>query len=60
MLDYFKTVLAKVSFDQLLFEKELKKALQSLIPEEIRQLREWCYAQFAEHRPILNVCFSEY
>jgi hypothetical protein len=60
MLDYFKTVLAKVSFDQLLFEKELRKALKSLVPEEINALREWCYKRFAEHQPILNVCFSEY
>jgi hypothetical protein len=60
MLEYFKTVLAKVSFDQRLFEKELRKALESLIPEEIRQLREWCYKQFKEYQPILNTCFSEY
>ena len=60
MLEYFKTVLAKVSFDQRLFEKELRKALESLIPEEIRQLREWCYKQFVEYKPILNTCFSEY
>jgi len=60
MLEYFKTVLAKVSFDQLLFEKELRKALHALVPEEIGLLREWCYHQFTEHRPILNVCFAEH
>lgn len=54
MLEYCKTVLAKVSFDKSLFEKELKKALQSLIPEEIKQLREWCYSNFSEHQLILE------
>ena len=58
MLEYFKTVLSKVSFDTKLFEKELRKAIEALIPEEITQLREWCYAQFGEHHPILNVCFA--
>jgi len=58
MLEYFKTVLSKVSFDTTLFEKELKKAIESLIPEEIPQLREWCYAHFGEHQPILNTCFA--
>lgn len=58
MLEYFKTVLSKVSFDQRLFEKELKKALQSLIPEEVKQLRDWCYAQFAEHEMILQKVFN--
>lgn len=58
MLEYFKTVLSKVSFDTKLFEKELRKAIEALMPEEILQLREWCYAQFGEHQPILNVCFA--
>ncbi len=60
MLEYFKTVLSKVSFDKKLFEKELRKALESLIPEEISQLREWCYARFSEYQPILNTCFERY
>jgi len=58
MLEYFKTVLSKVSFDNTLFEKELRKAIEALIPEEITQLREWCYSHFGEHKPILNVCFA--
>ena len=57
MLEYCKTVLAKVSFDKSLFEKELKKALQSLIPEEIKQLKEWCYSNFSEHQLILETHF---
>lgn len=58
MLDYFKTILTRVSFNALLFEKELRKALKTLIAEEISELRRWCYEQFRpEHEAILNRCF---
>jgi hypothetical protein len=58
MLNYVKTVLTKVSFDALLFEKELRKAIRLLIAEEINELRRWCYTRFGtEHEAILNRCF---
>ena len=58
MLEYVKTILKKVSFDRKLFEKELKKAIASLIPKEIRELKNWCYDQFGKsHGNILNRCF---
>ncbi|MDC6352240.1 hypothetical protein PP178_11820 [Zeaxanthinibacter sp. PT1] len=41
MLEYTKTVLQKVSFDAKLFGKELKKALERLLPYEIVELRHW-------------------
>ncbi|WP_073245134.1 hypothetical protein [Maribacter aquivivus] len=41
MLEYSKTVLKKVSFDTLLFCKELKKALTTLLPEEVEELKIW-------------------
>jgi hypothetical protein len=41
MLDYYKTVLQKVSFDVKLFSKELKKALKRLLPHEIEELKYW-------------------
>jgi hypothetical protein len=50
--------LTKVSFDALLFEKELRKAIKLLIAEEISELRNWCYTSFGkEHEAILNRCF---
>ncbi|MFT6867089.1 MAG: hypothetical protein ACJA08_001928 [Cyclobacteriaceae bacterium] len=59
MLEYFKTVLSKVSFDRRLFEKELMKALKSLLKEEINVLRVWCYQEFGDqYQPVLNKCFS--
>ena len=59
MLEYVKLILQKVSFDRQLFEKELKKALQTLIGDEVSQLKKWCYAQFGRmYRVVLNRCFS--
>lgn len=58
MLEYFKKILSKVSFDSMLFEKELKKALKALLDIEIEELRVWCYTQFIGLYPeILNRCF---
>ncbi len=57
MLNYFKTVLAKVSFDAKLFEKELRKAIKTLVVEELQELRVWCYANFGNHEAIMNRCF---
>lgn len=60
MLEYFKTILSKVSFDRWLFEKELKKAIKSLVPSEILNLRDWCYDQFGQiYQSILDKCFSK-
>ena len=41
MLEYYKTVLRKVSFDVKLFSKELKKAITRLLPHEIEELKYW-------------------
>ncbi|MBT8285626.1 hypothetical protein ACA086_11640 [Muriicola sp. E247] len=41
MLEYYKTVLQKVSFDAKLFSKELKKAISKLLPYEIEELKHW-------------------
>ena len=58
MLNYFKTILSRVSFDARLFEKELRKAIKMLIAEELQELRSWCYANYGnQYRSILNRCF---
>jgi DNA replication protein DnaD len=41
MLEYYKTVLQKVSFDAKLFSKELQKAISKLLPFEIEELKRW-------------------
>ena len=59
MLEYVKTILKKVSFDKHLFEKELFKAIKSLVLEEVKELKSWCYEKFGQKYPnILNRCFS--
>ncbi len=41
MFEYTKTVLNKVSFDSVLFCKELQKAVERLLPYEIEELKIW-------------------
>lgn len=55
MLEYVKTILNKVSFDRILFEKELIKALHILVPKELKELKKWCYKNFGHiYQVILN------
>lgn len=59
MLDYSKKVLEKVSFNQELFEKELKKTLQWLNEQEADVLMRWCSHRFgAQYAEILNKTFA--
>ncbi|WP_242926772.1 hypothetical protein [Pontibacter vulgaris] len=59
MLEYVKTILQKVSFDKMLFEKELRKAFKFLIADELQQLKQWCYDQFSgKYLYILNKVFT--
>jgi hypothetical protein len=55
MFEYTKTVLDKVSFDPTLFCREVKKALQRLLPHEIEELRIWIMA-LTNKNPELNQC----
>jgi hypothetical protein len=60
MLDYVKMILLKVSFSKKLFEKELRKALQYILPEDLLDFKTWCYEQFARlYRRILKRVFSQ-
>ncbi|MCG8474017.1 MAG: hypothetical protein MI784_00820 [Cytophagales bacterium] len=51
MLNYCKTILSKVSFDRILFRKELRKALDMLLPSEKEELKRWCFDQFSDSHP---------
>lgn len=46
MFEYTKQILTKVSFDRVLFRKELKKAMKWLKSDERRMLMVWCLATF--------------
>lgn len=55
MFAYTKTILERVSFDPLLFCKELEKALKVLLPYEVEQLTEWVLG-FTNEKPELRQC----
>ena len=58
MLEYFKTILSKVSFSKHLFEKELRKAIKVLVEEELKELQRWCYRKFGHiYQSIIQKCF---
>ena len=53
LYDYTKSTLERVSFDQALFCKELRKASKSLLPYELEQLYRWLQ-NFTSHKPELK------
>jgi hypothetical protein len=55
MFDYTKSVLERVSFDPILFCKELEKAIKALLPYEMELLREWLLV-FTIEKPELKQC----
>ncbi|MCK0156998.1 hypothetical protein MWU65_07385 [Cellulophaga sp. F20128] len=55
MFDYTKTVLQKVSFDAMLFCRELEKATSRLRPYEIDELKLWLIS-FLSDKPELRQC----
>ena len=57
MLDYTKSILERVSFDPTLFYKELQKAIKTLLPYEMEQLKEWLF-RFTRERPELKSCLQ--
>ena len=59
MLEFKKRVLQKVSFDLLLFEKELMKATKWLMDEELIELKTWCYDTFGDrYKDVMDKCFT--
>lgn len=54
MLELTKKILVKVSFDSVLFQKELRKALKWITDaEEIKRFQEWCIVEFGNKYPII-------
>lgn len=53
MFDYTKSILERVSFDPVLFCKELEKAIKTLLPYEMEQLQEWLLS-FVIEKPELK------
>lgn len=55
ILVYTKSILERVSFDVVLFCKELEKATRVLLPFELDELREWLLS-YTEEKPELRHC----
>lgn len=55
ILLYTKSILERVSFDVMLFCKELEKATRVLLPFELEELREWLL-NFTAEKPELRHC----
>ncbi|KJF44864.1 MULTISPECIES: hypothetical protein [Draconibacterium] len=51
MLEYAKVILPKVSFSKELFSKELSKCINWVEPDQLQNLRNWCYENFKEMYP---------
>ena len=59
MLELCKEILIKVSFDKVLFQKELSKSLSWIKSEEVDGFKEWCLKTFGKKYPqILHVEFK--
>jgi DNA topoisomerase VI subunit A len=60
MLELCKEILTKVSFDQVLFQKELKKSLKWIKKEEVDGFKKWCLSTFGKQYPkILKLTFKK-
>lgn len=61
MLNYFKIILSKVSFDRGLFEKELVKSVTKLMHKDVLELKVWCYSNFSDvHLDVLEKVFQNF
>jgi len=59
MLKYTETVLQKVSFNKVLFKKELQKSLRWLRKDEITILKTWCIVNFGViYADVINEVFK--
>lgn len=59
MLEFCKKVLTNVSFDRILFKKELQKAIKWVSKEELISLKEWCVDKFGnKYGDIIQASFQ--
>jgi hypothetical protein len=59
-LQYAKIILDKVSFDPVLFEKELIKAIRTLKGPDLEDFQQWCISSFNHYRQLIIRCFTKY
>ena len=59
MLEFSKKILQKVSFDKVLFKKELLKSVRWLNKKEIIILKIWALASFSQHKNTILEVFEK-
>lgn len=60
MLELSKKVLDKVSFDRLLFRKELRKAINWVTKEERLALQAWCLVTYGHmYKDVIIESFNQ-
>ncbi len=60
MIEYAKVVLPRMSFNQFIFKKELKKCIAWMKPAELQEFRNWCFHTFyPQYREVLDEAFSQ-
>lgn len=60
MVELSKNILTKVSFDKILFQKELEKAVRWISKsEDLQSFKEWCMIEFGHlHPSVLKKVFN--
>ena len=59
MLEFTKKILRKVSFDNILFKKELSKSARWLSKEEVITLKIWALTTFSEYKYTILEVFDQ-
>ncbi len=59
MLEFTKKVLKKVSFDKILFKKELAKSMRWLNRQEVLTLKIWALTTFSQYKNTILEVFDQ-
>tara|TARA_B100001142_G_scaffold261695_1_gene264445 strand:- start:459 stop:644 length:186 start_codon:yes stop_codon:yes gene_type:complete len=59
MLEFSKKILSKVSFDKILFKKELKKSARWLNNKEGASLKIWALSSFSHYKEVILEVFDQ-
>jgi hypothetical protein len=58
MFEFCQQVLLKVSFDRVLFRKELIKMIGLLKRDEVLLLKAWCLITFVQYQDVIAEVYS--
>ena len=58
MLEFSKKILSKVSFDKILFKKELRKSVSWMSKKDIIHLKVWTLTTFSQYKNTILEVFD--